>query len=235
MPVVEFEGGARHCVEVKSYSCTIVTHGSETEVYWHQVPLRLAWALTVHKCQGMTLDKVVVDLARTFADGQAYTALSRCRSPEALLLLNLSMSAIRASERVTAFMRGMHVFQTGQAAALMLPPARHDRGVAALAYVPAEQDDGHGGNGGSGGVGASSASAGMDQSAAPSAILTSAQAGAQMDVLSEPEPELDEDDDVGGAAPDERADSMIDISQSQPGMPISRPPPLEPDSQPNSF
>ena len=54
---------------------------------FEQYPLRLAWALTIHKSQGQTFSKVIVDMGNgAFAHGQTYVALSRCTSIEGLIL-----------------------------------------------------------------------------------------------------------------------------------------------------
>lgn len=68
----------------------------EVGAFW-QFPLRLAWAITIHKSQGLTFDRAVIDAEDAFAAGQAYVALSRCRTMEGMVL----KSPVRAERLAT--------------------------------------------------------------------------------------------------------------------------------------
>jgi len=68
-----------------------------------QYPLKLAWAITVHKSQGLTFDKAIIDVGNAFAPGQVYVALSRLRSLNGLVLTSLLGSGIRPDQHVGFF------------------------------------------------------------------------------------------------------------------------------------
>ena len=80
----------------------------ETEVQgvFCQYPLKLAWAITIHKSQGLTFDKAIIDAAASFASGQVYVALSRCRTLEGMVLATpLSQSAVMTDLRVEDYIQ----------------------------------------------------------------------------------------------------------------------------------
>ncbi len=79
-----------------------ITDGGKVLARITQIPLRLAWAVTVHKSQGLTLDSAAIDLSHAFEYGQGYVALSRVRSVSGLHLLGYNEQALRVHPDISA-------------------------------------------------------------------------------------------------------------------------------------
>lgn len=87
---------------------------SEAIGTFSQFPVKLAWAITIHKSQGLTFDNVIIDMGSgAFVNGQAYTALSRCRTLKGIVLKRkLSKKDIIADKRIITFHQTEHVLFT---------------------------------------------------------------------------------------------------------------------------
>ena len=99
-PEVQFCNGRTRICGPEAFERTVYMTGVCRRA---QVPLRLAWALTVHKCQGDTLDRVRVDLSGCFAPGQAYVALSRARSAAGLQVTGFGDGAVLTDPAAVRF------------------------------------------------------------------------------------------------------------------------------------
>ncbi len=102
LPVVELLDGTRIIADYADWS---VEENGKIKASIIQIPLRLAWAITVHKSQWMTLDSAVMDLSDAFVPGQGYVALSRVRSLGGLILRWLNSMALEIDSRVISYDR----------------------------------------------------------------------------------------------------------------------------------
>jgi ATP-dependent exoDNAse (exonuclease V) alpha subunit len=93
-PVVEFRSGKTVTMSPETWE---LRDGDKKRASISQVPLRLAWAITVHKSQGMTLDAAKMDLSKSFVEGMGYVALSRVRNLENLYLTGINRMALQIS------------------------------------------------------------------------------------------------------------------------------------------
>ncbi|MBU5617912.1 AAA family ATPase [Psychrobacter sp. TAE2020] len=93
MPVVRLNSGREVIAEPEEW--IIEDETGEVLASYQQVPLCLAWAITIHKSQGMTLDAAEIDLSRTFELGQGYVALSRLKSLAGLQLLGMNNMSLQ--------------------------------------------------------------------------------------------------------------------------------------------
>ncbi len=101
LPIVKFLNGTELVIKYDSWSFRLNANGGM--LTRKQLPLQLAWAISIHKSQGMTLDCVEISLSRVFEYGQAYVALSRAKALSSIKIIDFDITAIKANQTVVQF------------------------------------------------------------------------------------------------------------------------------------
>ncbi|TCD54994.1 ATP-dependent endonuclease [Alloscardovia theropitheci] len=137
-PIVEFDNG--HIVTMKPADWEITDVETVLAVV-SQVPLRCAWGITIHKSQGMTLHRAVMDLQRTFAPGMGYVAMSRVQGLDGLYLQGLNPRAFVVSQDAVLLDTQLRVNSDNAVAVLSKEDALAVRAMQKPINSVAEEDD----------------------------------------------------------------------------------------------
>lgn len=96
-PIIEITSGQHIMTSPVTWN---MEENNEVVASVRQIPLRLAWAITVHKSQGMSLDAAEIDLSKSFEYGMGYVALSRIRRLDNIKLMGINQIALQVSPEV---------------------------------------------------------------------------------------------------------------------------------------
>lgn len=100
---------------------------------FNQYPLRLAWAITIHKSQGLTFEKAVIDAGKAFAPGQVYVALSRCTNLEGMVLHSrIKSNALYADDRIVHFTKNILALEDLQQELIQAKKAYQEKTISSL-------------------------------------------------------------------------------------------------------
>ena len=100
MPLVKFLNGEERLMEQNVWE---IEENDKKILRAQQIPLKIAYAISIHKSQGCSLDYAEIDLAGVFEYGQAYVALSRVKSLEGLSIIDVDYDCIEAHPKATAY------------------------------------------------------------------------------------------------------------------------------------
>lgn len=111
LPIVRFHNDKTCIISAEDWNVEAFNDITQTKDVLgsiSQIPLSLAWAITIHKSQGMTLDSILCDLSHVFAEGQAYVALSRVKSLEGLYIKGFKPALLKVNPQVREFYNNLN-------------------------------------------------------------------------------------------------------------------------------
>ena len=142
-PLVRFQAadGNTRDLLCQRESWKIELPNGEVQASRSQIPLILAWALSIHKAQGQTLERVKVDLGKIFEKGQAYVALSRATTQEGLQITRFDPKKVMAHDKVRGFYDSLYSVDSATPRYPGVPATQQAGAPANTGGDPWEEDD----------------------------------------------------------------------------------------------